>query len=180
MNSDSVKYNKVVEMLRRSKPVIKDQEAFYEKILHELRREKHNRVLFDRISDLLFGWVYIGWVRRSLITVSFAILLVFIYQQSVILHRINAIDRQTVFTSSQLMPELNDRIDTRLLYKRIGFIYPAGRGKLSEKQVDDLIKSFNELQVKYKDILKLIEEDPDLKGYIEKKLDHKDRGKLKL
>jgi DNA gyrase/topoisomerase IV subunit A len=180
MDSGREKYDKIVEILRRSKPTINDQEAFSERILHNLRREKHNRGLIDRLSDLFFGWVYVGWVRRSLVAVSFAILLMFIYQQSVILHRINAIDRLTVFTSSQLMPDVNDKLDTKLLFKRASLILPAKRGELSDRQVDQLIKSFNELQVKYKDILKIIEEDPDLKSYIEKKLNQKDREKLKL
>ena len=180
MDSEREKYDKVVEILRRSKPIIRDQEALSERILHKLRREKQDVVLIDRISELLFGWVYISWVRRSLIAVSFAILLVFLFQQSVILHRISEIDKLTIFTSSQLMPDASDRLDSKLLYKRAGFILPAKRGELSDKQVDQLIKSFNELQVKYKDILKIIDEDPDLKNYIEQKLNQKDRKKLKL
>ena len=180
MDSEKEKYDKVVEILRRSKPIISDQEALSERILHKLRKEKHDPVLIDRISALLFGWVYIGWVRRSLIAVSFAILLVFIFQQSVILRRINAIDRQAIFTSSQLMPDESDRLDSKTLYKRAGFILPAKRGALSDREVGQLIKSFNELQIKYKDILKIIDEDPDLKNYIEQKLNQKDREKLKL
>jgi hypothetical protein len=149
MDSEREKYNKVVEILKRSKPILKDQEAFSEKIIHEVKRTKQSPDLFDLISDYLFGWVYIGWVRRSLVAVSFVILIVFIYQQSVILNRINAIDRQAIFTSSQLVPGLNDRIDTKL-------------------------------QVKYRDILKLIEDDPDLRKYIEKNLNQNDRKKFKL
>jgi hypothetical protein len=180
MDSESGKYRKIVEMLKRSKPLITNGEAFSERIIHKLQREKQKPDLSEFFSEYLFGWVYIGWVRRSLVAVSFAILILFIYQQSVILHRINAIDRQTVFTSSQLMPDVNDRLDTKLLFKRANFILPAKRGQLSDRQVDQLVKSFNELQVKYKDIIKIIEEDPELKNYIEKKLDKSERKKLKL
>jgi hypothetical protein len=180
MDSEREKYDKVVEILRRSKPILRDQEALSERILNKLRKERHSPVLIDVISDLLFGWVYISWVRRSLIAISFAILLVFIYQQSVILHHISAIDRQTIFTSSQLIPDASDRLDSKTLYKRAGLILPAKKGELSDRQVDQLIKSFNELQGKYKDILKIIDEDPDLKNYIEQKLNQQDRKKLKL
>jgi hypothetical protein len=180
MNSGDGKYKDVIGFLRRSEPVITDQEALTERIIQEIRRKKPSSRLFDLISDYLFSWVYIGWVRRSLIAVSFAILLVFVFQQSVILKRINAIDRQAIFTSNQLIPQVNDKLDTRLLYKRVEYSLPASRKELSDKQIDELIKSFNELQVKYKDILKLIEDDPDLKNYIEKKLKQNEREKLKL
>jgi hypothetical protein len=180
MDAERGKYDKVMELLKRSKPVINDQEALTGRILHELRREKYHPGLFDMISDHLFGWAYIGWVRRSLVTVSFAILLVFIYQQSVILKRINAIDSQAVFTTNQLLPESGDRLDSKLLYRRANFIFPVKQRELTDKQVDDLIKTFKGLQIKYSDILKMIEEDPDLKNYIENKLNKKDREKLKL
>ncbi len=180
MDSEREKYDKVVEILRRSKPIIRDQEALSERILYLIRKEKHDPVQINRVINILFGWVYIGWVRRSLIAISFAILFVFIYQQSIILRRINAIDRLTIFTSSQLIPDATERVDSKTLFMRAGIILPAAKGEFSDRQVDQLIKSFNELQVKYKDILKIIDEDPDLKNYIERKLNQKDRGKLKL
>jgi hypothetical protein len=180
MNSGERKYGEVMDLLRKSKPVMNDQATFTEKVLQEIKRGKPSVNIPALLNDYLFGWAYIGWVRRSLVAVSFAILLVFIYQQSVILRRINAIDRQVIFTRSQLVPGINDRVDTRLLFQRAKYNLPVNKGTLTGKQVDELIESFNELQGKYMDILRLIKEDPELKDYIEKKLDQNGRKKLNL
>ena len=44
----------------------------------------------------------------------------------------------------------------------------------------ELLESVNELQVKYKDLEKLIKEDPELKKLIEKKLIEINRTKINL
>jgi hypothetical protein len=180
MDTEKERYEKVLEMLREAKPEMNNPEAFLNKVLGVAGREKRSPDFFSLISDYLFGWVYIGWVRRSLVAVSFGILLVFIYQQSVILRRIKAIDSQVIFTSNQLMPGVNDRIDSKLLYRRAEYTLPVSKGNLSPRQVDELIKSLNELQLKYKDIIKLIEDDPDLRKYIQENLNQNDLKKLKL
>ena len=44
----------------------------------------------------------------------------------------------------------------------------------------ELLESVNELQIKYKDLENLIEEDPELKKLIEKKLIENNRTKINL
>ena len=51
---------------------------------------------------------------------------------------------------------------------------------ISEKQVKQVIKSYNELEKKYKDLIKLIEDDPELMKYIEEKLIENNKKKFKL
>ena len=46
--------------------------------------------------------------------------------------------------------------------------------------MNELLESVNELQIKYKDLEKLIEEDPELKKLIEEKLIENNRTKIKL
>jgi hypothetical protein len=48
--------------------------------------------------------------------------------------------------------------------------FPSKNITISERQMKELIESVNELQLKYKDLENLIEEDPELKKMIEKKL----------
>lgn len=179
MDSDN-KYDRVVEMLRKSEPVMKDPEGFSERVIQKLRREKERPAFLERLSNYLFGWVYVGWIRQSLITVSFVVLLIFVYQQAVILKRINSIDRQAIFSVSQLIPDNPERPESRFLFKKAEYNIPVTSGKLTGRQVDELIDSFIELKGKYKEILKMIEEDPILKNYVEKKLSQKERKKLNL
>ena len=44
----------------------------------------------------------------------------------------------------------------------------------------ELIDSVNNIQIKYKDLMKLIEEDSELKKYVENKLIENNRTKIKL
>ena len=54
---------------------------------------KRNRSLADLI-DFLFGWIYIGWVRRSLITASVFLVAVFVFPaDSIIMRQINDLSR---------------------------------------------------------------------------------------
>ena len=42
------------------------------------------------------------------------------------------------------------------------------------------MKSYSELEAKYKDLIKLIEEDPHLRKYVEEKLDESSKKKFNM
>ena len=46
--------------------------------------------------DLLFGWTNIVWIRRSLITVSVMLVVLFVYQQSMIVRQLNWLTIQVI------------------------------------------------------------------------------------
>jgi hypothetical protein len=51
---------------------------------------------------------------------------------------------------------------------------------ISEAEMKELLTSMKEVQVKYKDLENLINSDPELKKYIEKKLEENNSSKIKL
>ena len=63
--------------------------------------------------------------------------------------------------------ELGKRL---ILYRMSSKLSPAGEVRISESQMEEFLDAYSELQVKYKDLLRIIEEDPELKEYIENKL----------
>ena len=67
-----------------------------------------------------------------------------------------------------------------MAYKLSGRIFPSIHRNISANQIEQLLESVNELQVQYKDLLNLIEADPDLKKLIETKLAENRRTKIKL
>jgi parvulin-like peptidyl-prolyl isomerase len=83
-------------------------------------------------------------------------------------------DRETYSNPSN---ELESRI---LMYRLSERRFPFQKITISEKELNQLLESINEFQDKYKDLLNLIEEDPDLKRYIEKKLEENKRKNVKL
>jgi len=181
MKPESEKYNKVLEILRKSKPLLSSTEDIENKVVARISRIPGSEITLTGIIDFMFGWVYIGWVRRSLIAASMVLVMVFIYQQSVVLKRINYLNRQIVIIEGETTTTPADEIERRIMiYKLSGRILPSNRLIISEKQLDQLLESVTELQGKYKDLLNLIQEDPELKNYIEKKLKETDHTGIKL
>jgi hypothetical protein len=117
----------------------------------------------------------------TLITASIALVLVFVFQQGVILKRIEILSKQTIVPVRENLTTPSDEIEKLMVtYKNSGRRFPSRTVTISEKQMRELIKSVNELQIKYKDLESLIEEDPELKKLIEKKLVENNRTKINL
>jgi hypothetical protein len=181
MKTENEKYNKVLSILTKSKPVLNSPEEIENAVLDRISAVPRYGITMEDVIDFLFGWAYIGWVRRSLITASVVLVLVFVYQQRVILNRIDILSRQTIITvgESEYTPS-NELEKSLALYKLSGKRFPSQKITLSDKQLRQLLDSVNEIQVKYRDLLKLIDEDPELKKYIEKKLLENDHIKSNL
>ncbi len=171
MIPESEKYRKVLNILRKSKPSFNRSEDIEEQVLNRIgRMNKKRRPPFD-VVDYLFGWVYIGWVRRSLIAASVVVVLFFIYQQTVILKQVKSLSRQTIVFGNETFPSSASEIEKRLMLYKISDQWASdGVLKISEKQMVQLLDSYNELQGRYKNLIRLIEQDPELKKSVEKKL----------
>ena len=112
---------------------------------------------------------------------SVILVLVFVYQQGVILKRIDVLSRQTIVTDKEIVSTPADEIEKLLMvYRNSGRRFPSKTITISEKEMKDLLESVNELQIKYKDLENLIEADPELKKLIEKKLIENNRIKINL
>ncbi|MBE3094131.1 MAG: hypothetical protein IMZ52_03800 [Actinobacteria bacterium] len=175
------KYIKVLNILRKSKPVLGSTDDIEKEVIKRIARVHQSRLNLSEVIDFLFGWVYIGWVRRSLITASIVLVLVFVYQQGVILKQINYLSRQTIVIDGETTSTPAYEIDKMIMtYKLSGRRFPSQSITISDKQMKQLLESVNELQVKYNDLKNLIEDDPELKKLIEKKLIENSRTKINL
>jgi hypothetical protein len=181
MIPESEKYNKVLIILRKSKPTLNSTEDIEREVLKRIARIRKPEIVLSDTIDFMFGWIYISWVRRSLITAAVFLVFVFVYQQSVILKQINYLSRQTILIDGEKTSTAADEIEKRIMmYKISGRLFHSKTITISEKQMNQLLESINELQIKYKDLLNLIEEDPELKKYIEKRLIENNRTKINL
>jgi hypothetical protein len=181
MKPDSEKYKKVMNLLRESKPLLDSTDDIEREVIKRITKVNHPLLNLSEIFDFIFGWVYIGWVRRSLITASVALILVFVFQQGIILRRIDMISRQTVIPDRVNVQEPSDKIEKMLMnYRSSGLRFSSKTINISEKQMKELLESVRELQLKYKDLENIIEGDPELKKLIEKKLIENSRNKINL
>jgi hypothetical protein len=181
MKTENDKYDKVLKLLQKSTPLVNSTGDIENEVLRRIKKLNQSGVNLSEVIDFIFGWVYIGWVRRSLITASMALILIFVYQQGVILKRIEVLSRQTVIIDEEKASSSSDDIDKFLtLYRNTGHRFPTKNITISESQMKELQESLKEMQIKYKDLENLIESDPELKNLIEKKLMENNRTKINL
>ena len=181
MKKSNEKYDEVLELLKRSRPILDSTDTIEERVIRRISVRNKAGFEFSFLAELIFGWVYIGWVRRSLITAAVVLVLVFVYQQGAILTEISCLRSQVVSTAIQTGNFSADNISKKLLLYR----HPVIRSRyenlaVSESQIMELIKSMDQLKNEYHDLLKLIDEDPELKNLIEKRMTEINNGKVKL
>jgi CHASE3 domain sensor protein len=181
MESENEKYNKVLNVLRKSKPALNSTEEIEREVIKRISKSHQTVPAISVITDYMFGWIYIRWVRRALITASAVLIIVFVWQQGIILKRLDYLSRQVVAIDKENEETPGVEIEKVLaIYKNSGRKFPSKTITISEKQMKELFESVNELKIKYKDLENLIEEDPELKKLIEKKLIENNHTKIKL
>ena len=181
MTTENDKYDRVLEILRKSKPVLYSEEEIEKEVIKRVSADQRSGINFPDIIDLLFGWVYIGWVRRSLIAASIVLIMVFVYQQGILMKQMNYLSRQIIVTEGEVTFNPAVALEKKIMmYKLSGRKFSSQNITISEKELKQLLESVNELQVKYEGLIRMIEEDPDLKKYIEKKLIENSSTKINL
>ncbi|HUX57930.1 MAG TPA: hypothetical protein VMV77_13210 [Bacteroidales bacterium] len=181
MKPENDKYYQVINLLRKSKPVLESTHNIEENVMSKISQVPHTRFFLSKSVDLLFGWVYVGWVRRSLIGASVLLIIIFVYQQGIILKQIDYLSRQTIIIGTETGTKHTDEIDKMLLiYKISGWRFHSQNKINTEKELNKLLESVNELKVKYEDLLNFIEDDPELKRYIENRLLEKNNIRINL
>jgi len=178
MTAENDRYKKLVEMLRKSKPDLLQAEELEKEVISRIQSENQNTGRVSDFIESLFGWVYIGWVRRSLVGAAVILVALFVYQQAFIFRQVKNISKLVVITGSETAQISSSELEKRLtLYKMSNRFSPEEDIKISGKRLEKFLDSYNDLQVKYKDLLRIIEEDPELKNYIENKLEQERKYK---
>lgn len=171
MTKESEKYDLIVNMLKKSRPVFTEPEKVTDKVMRQIQEDKSRVSFMDLLVDYLFGWVYIGWVRRSMVAVTLIIAVLFVYQQGAIMKRINDLSDRKINNGDLLMTGYTEDIKNKMLiYTITGKKITDAKITASKKEIDEMISSINKLQVKYKDLFRIIENDPQLKEYIENRM----------
>jgi hypothetical protein len=181
MAEEESKYMSLLNILRKSTPELTGIGDIEEKVLNAIQQTgKKKREKFN-LFDYFFGWVYIRWVRVSLVTVSVFFIGLFIYQQSLILRRISLLENQSIITGSQFVRSPYFGLEDKLMLKRLSVRkMNSGSITITEKQLEKFADSYYELESKYKDLIKIIEDDPEMKKLLEEKLKETNKKKFNL
>ena len=180
MKSESTKYERITDILRKSEPILTGSEAFEENVMERIRNKRKVTENYN-LLDCLFSWVYVGWARNGLIAASVLIIAVFVIQQSIILKRISKLEQQTISTGPSFVKSVPDDFESVfMIYSRTPSKIHLKNGRLSDKEVRQIEETINDLQSRYSNLMKLIEDNPELKQYIENKISENNKKKINL
>jgi hypothetical protein len=169
MDQEHERYEEVIKVLRRSQPQMGNTELFSEKVLRRIRAERTGISVKDILYEFIFGWVYVGWIRRSMITTAVCLTLFFGYQQAVLMKKVDALSLRTVVEMKGAKAVTFTNLEARFkIYSLFGRKALEQKLEISgKKEVDEFIKSINDLKVQYKDVFLMIETDPQIKKYVD-------------
>lgn len=181
MEKNSEKTDRIINLLRTSKPILDSSSDIEREVILQISQKNKFETILSEITDLLFGWVDIGWVRRSLIAAAVILVAFFVWQQGTIIKQINYLSSQPVMIESESRSFQTGFSGNKvMLLKLFGNRLPSQNVTISKEQMDTLLESVNDLQTRYRDLINLIEEDPELKKYLGKKMTEMNRTKIKL
>lgn len=181
MDPEERRYDSLLNILRKSRPELSGIEEIEVKVLNAVQQTGKKKEIKFNLFDYLFGWVYIKWVRVSLITVSVFFIGLFIYQQSLILRRISLLEKQMIITGSQFVRTPYSDLEDKLMLKKLSMRNRnEGSITITERQLEKIADSYYELEVKYKDLIKIIEDDPEIRKLLEEKLKETNKKKFNL
>lgn len=174
-------YAAIIDLLRKSKPSIDQQTRLEERILEQVEKKGSSTFRLDDIVESLFAWVNMPWLRRCLIAVSMVLVVIFVIQQSILVNQVRDISRQVIVFKNDIKPDGVPDIGSKLvLYRFSDRLLSKGEIRISGKDLEKIIGAYNELDGRYKDLLRIIGENPEIRNYVEKKLSEEQRYKPNL
>jgi hypothetical protein len=157
------KYDKITAMLRKSVPDPGSLDGIENSIISRISQKQRSSGYFSNLTDFLFGWVYISWVRRSLVAASFVLLAIFVWQQNYIMNQVEYLGKQINNRITKYDPSV-------ALEKKLILYKSRSQVMVPEEDLNRLLDSLKSTQNKYRDIMNLIDSDPILKRAVEEKL----------
>jgi len=181
MSDGNNKYEKVVKIIRESLPAFPHPELIEDAVIEKIRTKDQFSAGINGLIDTAFGWIYSGWVRRSFIGAALILFAVFVYQQADLLRSVRSLEREVV-TITHEQPLLNVRdLERRLtIFKISSKIGPERKIEINESQLKEFMDSYKNLELKYENLNRMIQEDTLLKKYFEKKFEEIEKNKSKI
>ncbi len=160
---------KLMELLRRSVPDAGKTDGIEERILRVIREEEEHKYRIEGLWAGFFSWTEIAWIRKGLAAASLVLVIMFAWQQTLIMKRLGSLERMnnvswkmylSVYPEAAGMPG-GTRINSMYLM--------LGKEVLPDEMLEKTNGSYRALEQKYLKLLDLIDNDPVLREYFENK-----------
>ena len=174
MKTEMEKYDKLMLLLRKAKPKEVYSEEIEKAVLEMIRNKHRSGYLKPDFIEFLFAWVYIGWIRRSLIGASMILVLIFVVQQNTILKQIDYLNKQIIVKNYDPAEVIEQKLE---LYNLRGSSQSV---MIPEEDLYQILDSLSTLKFKYEEVMNLLESDPELKKVVEEKLKRNIRAKFNM
>lgn len=171
MKTADEKYDKIIQALKNSEQDPSPVSEIKDSVIRAILEKESALPGKNDILDFIFGWIWIGWVRKSLITASFCLVAFFVWQQNTILNKIERLQFQIKQNDRMITYNPSLTLEKKALLNRI-----SAEENISEKitieksDLEQLLDSLEKMQTRYSKIIKLIDNDPALKKAVEQKL----------
>ncbi|HLP73456.1 MAG TPA: hypothetical protein VK155_11180 [Bacteroidales bacterium] len=181
MKTGEEKYREVIKALKNSAEDPLRVTEIEEAIIRSVSEPGKSGSEKQGVLDFIFGWIWIGWVRTSLITASFCLVIFFVWQQNNILNKIEKLQSEIRQNDRMITYNPSLSLERKLLLNRI-----SEDESLTEKiTIDrsDLLRMIDSLEIvqnRYRNIMELIGNDPALKKAVEQKLGKSNKQGLNL
>lgn len=181
MSERSSKYDKTIKLIRESKPVLLHPGLIENSVIERIRSKERSGSGIAAIIELVYGWIYIGWIRRSFVGAALFVFLVFVYQQADLIRSVRSIEREVVsIQDGQKTANIRD-LERRLTVLRVSSGISKGRKiEVDESQLQELIDSYKSIELKYENLRRIILEDSNLREYVENKLREEEKNRSKI
>ncbi len=122
----------------------------------DLTSGKGSTPLIEQFINIIFGWTEILWIRAGLVTVSTCLVFVFVFQQFSIINRIGQLENRMVKSSTeQIIRQQGEQVLLNsVIMKEIGKGEVKDSLMVADRDLQELINSYSELQRRYNDLKK--------------------------
>ncbi|MCP4312144.1 MAG: hypothetical protein GY790_12835 [Bacteroidetes bacterium] len=138
-------YKKVVEALKRSEPENEHLEQLKSRIIREISHSHEPNKPYQRLMNLLFGWVDVSWMRWSVASLAIFLLGAFLFQQFGMQQRITLVEQQLIHLETAKMgPSPAWNAGHKVLFKLYNDT-ETDSITVSRKDLEALVKDYGEL-----------------------------------
>jgi len=145
--------NELFDKLRSHNPELKERDAMIRNIMDDTSEKVRDKGI-NPVLNFLFGWTDHLWVRRGLVTISLALVFVFVFQQFRIVNRIGQLENRMVESNTeQIVRQQGEHVLMNSVIMKEFEESEFGDSLLvADKDLRELIISYSELQQRYKEL----------------------------
>jgi len=150
---DKEKISEITEKLTSYNPGLDNRDDLIRNVMESSSATKMPFKV-GRLLDFLFGWTDILWIRRGLVTLSVALVFVFVFQQFSIFNRIGQLENRMVESNTeQIIRQQGEQVLLNsVLMQEIRETEFSDSVMVADKDLRELINSYSELQSRYHDL----------------------------